>query len=106
MGRRILRPRRSSRVGHVGRPRLPPGARRPPPPPAPADPPGGGRSVAPAFLPALAARLPNRFPSILDLPMDPSQCWAGLYPETPDHHALIGEGPAGRGLSPSVGARG
>src|SRR5438132_285449 len=50
-------------------------------------------SVDPAFLPALAARLPNRFPSILDLPIDPSHCWAGLYPETPDHHAILGEDP-------------
>jgi sarcosine oxidase subunit beta len=59
----------------------------------PDDPPGWDTSVDPAFLPALAARLPNRFPSILDLPIDPSHCWAGLYPETPDHHAIVGEDP-------------
>jgi len=69
----------------------------------PGDPPGWDTSVDPAFLPALAARLPNRFPSILDLPMDPSQCWAGLYPETPDHHAIIGEDPAVPGLFHCVG---
>jgi sarcosine oxidase, subunit beta len=69
----------------------------------PGDPPGWDTSVDPAFLPALAARLPNRFPSILDLPMDPSQCWAGLYPETPDHHAIIGEDPTVAGLFHSVG---
>jgi len=59
----------------------------------PDDPPGWDTSVDPAFLPALAARLPNRFPSILDLPIDPTHCWAGLYPETPDHHAIVGEDP-------------
>jgi sarcosine oxidase subunit beta len=69
----------------------------------PGDPPGWDTSVDPAFLPALAARLPNRFPSILDLPMDPSQCWAGLYPETPDHHAIIGEDSTVPGLFHCVG---
>jgi sarcosine oxidase, subunit beta len=69
----------------------------------PGDPPGWDTSVDPAFLPALAARLPNRFPSILDLPMDPSQCWAGLYPETPDHHAILGEDPTAPGLFHCVG---
>ena len=59
----------------------------------PDDPSGWDTSVDPAFLPALAARLPNRFPSILDLPIDPTHCWAGLYPETPDHHAIVGEDP-------------
>jgi len=69
----------------------------------PGDPPGWDTSVDPAFLPALAVRLPNRFPSILDLPMDPSQCWAGLYPETPDHHAIIGGDPTVPGLFHCVG---
>ena len=72
----------------------------------PGDPPGWDTSVDPAFLPALAARLPNRFPSILDLPMDPSRCWAGLYPETPDHHAIIGEDPTVPGLFHCVGFAG
>ena len=69
----------------------------------PDDPPGWDTSVDPAFLPALAARLPNRFPSILDLPIDPSHCWAGLYPETPDHHAIVGADPAVPGLFHCVG---
>jgi sarcosine oxidase subunit beta len=69
----------------------------------PNDPPGWDTSVDPAFLPALATRLPNRFPSILDLPMDPSHRWAGLYPETPDHHAIIGEDPTVPGLFHCVG---
>jgi len=69
----------------------------------PDDPPGWDTAVDPAFLPALAARLPNRFPSILELPIDPSHCWAGLYPETPDHHAIVGEDPAVPGLFHCVG---
>src|SRR5438093_540066 len=59
----------------------------------PDDPPGWDTSVDPAFLPELATRLPNRFPFLLELPIDPSRCWAGLYPETPDHHAIVGEDP-------------
>ena len=69
----------------------------------PDDLPGWDTSVDPAFLPALAARLPNRFPSILDLPIDPSHCWAGLYPETPDHHAIVGEDPGVPGFFHCVG---
>jgi sarcosine oxidase subunit beta len=69
----------------------------------PNDPPGRETSVDPAFLPALAARLPNRFPFVLDLPIDPSRCWAGLYPETPDHHAIVGEDPRVPGLFHCVG---
>ena len=69
----------------------------------PDDPPGRETSVDPAFLPALASRLPNRFPFVLDLPIDPSRCWAGLYPETPDHHAILGEDPRVSGLFHCVG---
>lgn len=49
--------------------------------------------VDPRFLEQLAARVGNRFPLLEDLPLDPRQCWAGLYPETPDHHAVIGPDP-------------
>ena len=56
----------------------------------PADPSGRETSVDPAFVEALATRLPHRFPSLLELPMDPRRWWAGLYPETPDHHAIVG----------------
>jgi sarcosine oxidase subunit beta len=69
----------------------------------PDDPPGHDTSVDPAFLPQLAERLPNRFPFLLELPIDPARCWAGLYPETPDHHAIIGEDPAVAGLFHCVG---
>jgi sarcosine oxidase subunit beta len=56
----------------------------------PADPPGRATWVDPAFAEALASRLPHRFPALMDLPMDPRRWWAGLYPETPDHHAIVG----------------
>jgi sarcosine oxidase subunit beta len=56
----------------------------------PDDPPSWEVSVDPGFLEALAPRLGHRFPLLEDAPVDPRQCWAGLYPETPDHHAVIG----------------
>jgi glycine/D-amino acid oxidase-like deaminating enzyme len=69
----------------------------------PNDPPGWDTAVDPAFLPALATRLPNRFPFLLERPIDPGRCWAGLYPETPDHHAVVGEDPRVSGLFHCVG---
>lgn len=69
----------------------------------PADPPGRDTTIDPKFFEDLAALVPNRFPFLEDLPMDPAQCWAGLYPETPDHHAIVGEDPAVPGLFECVG---
>jgi sarcosine oxidase subunit beta len=57
----------------------------------PEDPPGWETSVDPRFLEDVAERIGNRFPSLEGVPIDPRHCWAGLYPETPDHHAVIGE---------------
>ena len=59
----------------------------------PNDPPSRELSVDPAFFEDLAERIGNRFPFLEELPIDPGQCWAGLYPETPDHHAIVGETP-------------
>jgi sarcosine oxidase subunit beta len=56
----------------------------------PNDRPGWDISVDPKFLEDLAERVGNRFPMLEELPIDPRHCWAGLYPETPDHHAIIG----------------
>jgi sarcosine oxidase subunit beta len=64
----------------------------------PRDPPGRETSVDPAFLTALAERVPNRFPFLADLPLDPARCWAGLYPETSDHHAIVGTDPSVPGV--------
>jgi len=43
----------------------------------------------PAFLDAIASRVGTRFPFLEGVPISPRKCWAGLYPETPDHHAII-----------------
>jgi sarcosine oxidase, subunit beta len=59
----------------------------------PADPPSMDTAFDPAFLDAIAARIGNRFPCLEDAPVNPRKCWAGLYPETPDHHAIIGAAP-------------
>ncbi len=55
----------------------------------PADLPSTDTGFDPAFLDAIAARVGNRFPFLEDVPISPRKCWAGLYPETPDHHAII-----------------
>jgi sarcosine oxidase subunit beta len=60
----------------------------------PADPPSMDTAFDPAFLDAVAARIGNRFPFLEDVPISPRKCWAGLYPETPDHHAIIDTIPA------------
>jgi sarcosine oxidase subunit beta len=60
----------------------------------PNDPPGWETAVDPCFLPALASRIGNRFPHLEGKRIHPKHCWAGLYPETPDRHAVIGEAPS------------
>jgi sarcosine oxidase subunit beta len=57
----------------------------------PDDPSSWDTTVDPGFLAALGTRVGHRFPMLEELPIDARQCWAGLYPETPDHHAVIGE---------------
>jgi sarcosine oxidase, subunit beta len=69
----------------------------------PADPPSRETTVDPKFLEALAQRVGNRFPFLESMPIDPRNCWAGLYPETPDHHAIVGEDPGVPGLIHCVG---
>jgi sarcosine oxidase subunit beta len=59
----------------------------------PADSPTTETSFDPAFLDALAQRVGNRFPFLESIPMDERKCWAGLYPETADHHAIIDGAP-------------
>jgi sarcosine oxidase subunit beta len=59
----------------------------------PADPPSMDTTFDPAFLDAVAARIGNRFPFLEDVPINSRKCWAGLYPETPDHHAIIDAAP-------------
>jgi sarcosine oxidase, subunit beta len=59
----------------------------------PSDQPSRETTVDPRFVEALAERVGNRFPFLESLPIDLRRCWAGLYPETPDHHAIVGESP-------------
>jgi sarcosine oxidase, subunit beta len=60
----------------------------------PDDQPGWDTAVDPLFLPTVAARIGNRFPHLEGKRIHPKHCWAGLYPETPDGHAIVGEAPA------------
>jgi sarcosine oxidase subunit beta len=64
----------------------------------PSDPPGDDVSLDPKFLDDVAERIGGRFPHLEAMPIDPGRCWAGLYPETPDHHAVIGEVPGRPGF--------
>ena len=57
----------------------------------PGDSPGWDTSFDPAWIDAVAERIGNRFPHLVDVPIDRAHCWAGLYPETPDGHAIVDE---------------
>lgn len=50
-------------------------------------------SFDPTYLEMIAQRVPNRFPFLSAIPVNERKCWAGLYPETPDHHAIIDSAP-------------
>jgi len=69
----------------------------------PSDPPSRETSVDPRFFEELAERVGHRFPFLEDAPIDRSRSWAGLYPETPDHHAIIGHAPGVPGFVLCVG---
>ena len=55
----------------------------------PASRPSFATDFEPGFLDAVATRIGNRFPFLERALINPRKCWAGLYPETPDHHAII-----------------
>ena len=55
----------------------------------PASTPSVDTSFEPEFLDAVASRVGNRFPFLEQATINPRKCWAGLYPETPDHNAII-----------------
>ena len=55
----------------------------------PQDPESMETGFDPAFLDVIARRVGHRFPFLEDVPINARKCWAGLYPETPDHHAII-----------------
>ena len=63
----------------------------------PADPPSFATAFDPSFLEDVTERAGNRFPFLETVGVDERKCWAGLYPETPDHHAIVDFAPgAGR----------
>jgi glycine/D-amino acid oxidase-like deaminating enzyme len=55
----------------------------------PTDPPSLDTSFDPTFLDAIATRIGNRFAFLESAHINTRKCWAGLYPETPDHHAIV-----------------
>jgi sarcosine oxidase subunit beta len=59
----------------------------------PTDQPSVDERFDPAFLDAVASRIGNRFPFLAGVPIDERKCWGGLYPETPDHHAIVDVSP-------------
>jgi sarcosine oxidase subunit beta len=58
----------------------------------PEEEPGFHLTRSDSWLPRLTAAMEQRAPSLLDAGM--ASGWAGLYENTPDHNALIGESPA------------
>lgn len=48
---------------------------------------------AEAWLPQVLAFANARVPCLRDVPIDPAECWAGLYEMSPDHHAILGRAP-------------
>ncbi|HZS05164.1 MAG TPA: FAD-dependent oxidoreductase [Blastocatellia bacterium] len=55
-------------------------------------------AFAPEFIEKILTRAINRVPQFADLPVNPKQCWAGMYEVTPDHHAILGPAPGVKGL--------
>jgi len=50
------------------------------------------------YLEKVLTRAVVRVPQFEDLPVNPKQCWAGLYEVSPDHHAIIGPAPGVKGM--------
>lgn len=59
----------------------------------PDDPPSTSTAFDFEYLDQVAMRAANRFPFLETASIDTRKCWAGLYPETADHHAIIGPAP-------------
>ena len=59
----------------------------------PDDPPSEDESFDLSYLDKLGPRIGNRFGFLQTVAIDTRKCWSGLYPETPDHHAIVGPTP-------------
>lgn len=59
----------------------------------PTDAPTFDTRFEPGFVEIVSEKASRRFPFLDDARIHPGRCWAGLYPETPDHHAILGESP-------------
>ena len=46
-----------------------------------------------AWLPTVMAMAHERVPELRNVPIDPAQCWSGLYEMSPDRHAIVGRDP-------------
>lgn len=70
--------------------------------------PAGLRSqFDPEFIEHIAPKMEKRFPKLVEAGIDFAKCWAGLYPETPDHHAILAEsGVSGFLLATGLGGHG
>jgi sarcosine oxidase subunit beta len=55
-------------------------------------------AFTPEFIEKTLTHAVNRVPQFADLPVNPRQCWAGMYEVTPDHHAIIGQSPDVKGF--------
>ncbi len=55
-------------------------------------------AFTPEFIEKILERAVNRLPQFAELPVNPHQCWAGMYEVSPDHHCIIGPAPEVRGL--------
>ena len=64
----------------------------------PEETPGFKTDFDPAFIEKILTRAALRVPCLAEAEVNPQRAWAGLYEMTPDHHAIIGEAPAVRGL--------
>jgi len=55
-------------------------------------------AFTPEFIEKVLIHAVNRVPQFADLPVNPRQCWAGMYEISPDHHAIIGPSPDVKGF--------
>ena len=59
---------------------------------------GFNSAFTPEFIEKILTRAVVRVPEFSDLPVNPKQCWAGMYEVSPDHHAILGPAPGIEGL--------